>query len=73
MAYELNSTKHARSIAIYQKLSKYHLEYKTISEGSFRFDELKGHRDQYNAPSFVSIAEDTTRIVGQIEYDSETD
>ena len=53
--------------------SAIHLEYKTISEGSFRFDELKEHLDQYNATSFVSIAEDVTRIVERIEYDSETD
>ena len=49
------------------------LDYKTISEGSFRFDELKGHLDQYNPPSFISVAEDATRIVGRVEYDSETD
>ena len=49
-----------------------HSEYKTISEGSFRFDELREHLNQYNAPLFVSIAEDVTRIVGRVEYDSET-
>lgn len=71
MAYELiqqNMPEAMPSIRTIQ--SAIHLEYKTIS---FRFDELIGHLDQYNAPSFISIAENATRIVGWIEYDSETD
>ena len=32
-----------------------------------------GYLNQYNAPSFISIAEDATRIVGRVEYDSKTD
>ena len=51
-----------------------HSEYKTIHEGTFRFDELKEHLDQYGAPGIVSVGgEDATRVVGKIEYDSETD
>ena len=50
-----------------------HLEYKTIHEGTFRFDELREHLDQYGAPRIVSVGEDATRVVGKIEYDSETD
>ena len=50
-----------------------HLEYKTIHEGTFRFDELREHLDQYGAPRIVSLSEDATRVVGKIEYDSETD
>ena len=74
MAYELiqqNMPEALPSIRTIQ--STIYLEYKTISEGSFRFDELKGHLDQYDAPSFISIAEDATRIVGRVEYDSKTD
>ena len=50
-----------------------HSEYKTIHEGTFRFDELREHLDQYGAPRIVSIGEDATQVVGKIEYDSETD
>ena len=50
-----------------------HSEYQVIDEGSFRFDELKEHIDRYKAPSFVSIAEDATRVVGRVEYDCATD
>ena len=50
-----------------------HSEYKTIHEGTFRFDELREHLDQYGAPAIVSVGEDATRVVGKIEYDSETD
>jgi len=40
--------------------STIHSEYKKISEGSSRFDELREHLNQYNASLFVSIAEDAT-------------
>ena len=73
MAYELiqqNMPQALPSIRTIQ--SAIHSEYKTISEGSFRFDELREHLNQYNAPLFVSIGEDATRIVGRVEYDSET-
>ena len=73
MAYELiqqNMPQALPSIRTVQ--SAIHSEYKTISEGCFRFDELREHLNQYDAPLFVSIAEDATRIVGRVEYDSET-
>ena len=44
-----------------------------MNEGSFRFEELKKHLDQYKAPSVISIGEDATRIVGRVDYDTETD
>ena len=50
-----------------------HAEYKTIDEGSFRFDEVKKHLDRYKAPAVISIGEDATRVVGRVDYDSETD
>ena len=48
-------------------------EYQVIDEGLFRFDQLKEHIDRYKAPPFVSIGEDTTRVVGRVEYDCATD
>ena len=50
-----------------------HAEYKTIDEGSFRFDEVKKHLDRYKAPAVISIGEDATRVVGRVDYDSEID
>ena len=52
--------------------SNIHAEYKCVDEGSFRFDELKEHIERYGAPALISISEDATRIVGQVEYDSAT-
>ena len=48
-------------------------EYKTITEGLFRFDELEKHIELYGCPKIVSIAEDATRIIARVDYDSETD
>lgn len=53
--------------------SAIHSEYETIHEGVFRFDELRRHLDQYDAPHCVSIGEDATRVVGRVDYDGETD
>ena len=39
-----------------------HSKYEPISEGKFRFDELRLHLDKHNAPLLVTIAEDATRI-----------
>lgn len=44
-----------------------------MHEGVFRFDELRWHLDQYNAPLCISIAEDATRVIGRVDYDGETD
>ena len=73
MAYELiqqNMPQALPSIRTVQ--TAIHSEYRTISERSFRFDELREHLNQYNAPLLVSIAEDATRIEGRVEYDSES-
>ena len=50
-----------------------HSEYKPISEGDFRFDDLLQHIKQYNAPMIISVGEDATRVIARVEYDSETD
>lgn len=50
-----------------------HSEYKTISEGDFRFDDLLQHIKQHKAPMEVSVAEDATRVIARVEYDHETD
>ena len=49
-----------------------HAQYKTLHEGIFRFDELLAHIIDHNAPKIVSIGEDATRVIGRIDYDSET-
>ena len=48
-------------------------EYKTITEGEFRFDELETYLNKHNAPKVISLGEDATRVVSRVEYDSETD
>ncbi len=48
-------------------------EYKPITEGEFRFDELEAYLNKYNAPKVISLGEDATRVVSRVEYDSETD
>ena len=50
-----------------------HSDYKTISEGKFRFDELVEHIAKHNGPNIVSIGEDATRVISRVEYDSKTD
>ena len=49
-----------------------HAQYKTLHEGIFRFDELLAHIIDHKAPKIVSIGEDATRVIGRIDYDSET-
>lgn len=49
-----------------------HAQYKTLHEGVFRFDELLAHITDHNAPKIVSIGEDATRVIGRVDYDSET-
>ena len=48
-----------------------HAEYKTIDEGSLRFDEVKKHLDRYKTSTVISIGEDATRVVGRVQYDSQ--
>ena len=50
-----------------------HSEYKTVSEGDFRFDDLLQHIKQHKAPMVESVAEDGTRVIARVEYDYETD
>ena len=47
-------------------------EYHCITEGEFRFDELKLHLEAYCAPKVVSIGEYATRVIARIEYDHQT-
>ena len=50
-----------------------HSEYKTINEGSFRFDDLLKYIEKHNAPHYILIGEDATRLISRIDYDGETD
>ena len=42
-------------------------------EGEFYFDELCQHLKKWNAPPFVHIHLDDTRIINKVEYDPVTD
>ena len=44
-----------------------------MREGQFLFDELKKHLDLWNAPPFVHIHLDDTRVLNRVEYDPTTD
>ena len=46
--------------------------YHSLSEAQFCFDALVNHLKKYNAPFFVAISEDATRIISRVEYDQET-
>lgn len=46
---------------------------KKIKEGQFYFDELKQHLQEWNAPPFVNIHIDNTRVKPLVEYDSVSD
>jgi len=50
-----------------------HSQYKTMDEGRFRFNDLAEHINDHSAPKVVSIGEDATRVIGRVDYDSETD
>ena len=50
-----------------------HVQYKTLDESVFRFNDLATHIRNHSAPSIVRIAEDATRVVRRVEYDPETD
>ena len=47
-------------------------EYRIITEGEFRFDELKNHLEAHCAPNVVSIGEDATRVIARVDYDNLT-
>ena len=48
-------------------------QYKTMYKGTYRFDDLSKHITDHKAPRMVSIGEDATRVIGRVDYDSETD
>lgn len=50
-----------------------HAEYKTLDEGSFRFDDLLEYIEKYNAPKIVSVGEDATQLISRVDYDTATD
>ena len=45
-------------------------EYVPFCEGYFRFDDLLQHLVKHKAPFMVTLAEDATRIVKNVEYDA---
>ena len=47
-----------------------HSEYKTITEGDFRFDDLLQHIKQYRGSHGCNC---WTRVIARVEYDYETD
>ena len=47
-----------------------HSDYESFREGIFRFDELIQHLSKHEAPFLVTVAEDATRIIKTVEYDS---
>ena len=44
-----------------------------IREGEFMFDELEKHLNQWNAPKFVHVHMDDTRVINKIDYQPSTD
>jgi len=48
-----------------------HAEYKTMHEGSFRFDDLAEHLEKYGGIAAVSIGEDATCVIGRVDCDPE--
>ena len=47
-------------------------KYNVFVEGDFRFDDLLEHLTSYNSTTIVTIGEDATRVIGRVEYDSES-
>ena len=52
--------------------SQIYSEYRVISEGEFRFDELSEHLKRYELSGIVTIGEDATCVISRVEYDSQT-
>ena len=50
-----------------------HSDYKPISEGEFRFDELVTHLNSFGAEKVIAIAEDATRVIARADYDHGSD
>lgn len=48
-------------------------DYRAFPEGCFKFDELASHIKEHKASTATSNGEDTTRVISQVDYDSETD
>ena len=48
------------------------LEYSMIHEGVFRFNKLLEHVKLHKSSTYVSIAEDATRIISRVDYDPKT-
>ena len=47
--------------------------HKTLDEGVFRISDLVTHLKNHKVPNIVSISEDATRVIGRVDYDTETD
>lgn len=58
------------SLPSISSLFRYFGKTQQLSEGYFRFMELRKFLDDHNYPSNVWLSEDATRITGRIEYDS---
>ena len=48
-------------------------DYKTFPEGYFKFDEFAFHIKEFKASTALSVGEDATHVISQVDYDSETD
>lgn len=59
------------SIPSISSLFRYFGKTQKISEGCFRFMELRKFLDDRDLPLYVWLSEDGTRITGRIEYDNE--
>lgn len=59
------------SIPSISSLFRYFGKTQKISEGCFRFVELRKFLDDRDLPLYVWLSEDVTRITGRIEYDNE--
>ena len=73
MAYRFLQTNLATAIPSLRSVQRIITrDYKTFIEGDFRFEDLLDHLNSFNAAKIVTIGEDATRIIGRVEYDSDT-
>ena len=71
--YELLQSNLGNALPFYSTVQRMISQKERVVEGTFYFDELREHLKEWDAPFFVNVHLDDTRIKHRVEYDPLTD
>ena len=71
--YEFLQSNLGNALPSYPTVQRMLSKKERIVEGTFYFDEVRDHLQWWNAPFFVNVHLDDTRIKFRVEYDHITD